>query len=267
MTLVTPVLLADWNTILSNQKAEKIILFNKKIIGAGHTTQNLAIYDILTKQSQTLPANITVNGFSALGAPKEYDYAVFVYNANNLAQYKASVNAWTKIDVTYPNENTSITALGVYNRRLYTLDSANNQIYRHDASTNGFSKGEEWIKDKSGIDLNNGVGLAIDGDVFALTSGGKLYKFTNGQKQAFNIQGLIPELKSADALWTYFELKYIYILDSANKRLVILDKEGTLKKQITANEFVKPTGMAIDEANNTAFILDDNKLYKIDLIL
>ena len=45
----------------------------------------------------------------------------------------------------------------------------------------------------------------------------------------------------------------------------ILDKAGTLKSQITVAEFVKPTGMIVDEAKGTAYVLDSNKLYQINL--
>ena len=168
------------------------------------------------------------------------------------------------MDIDYPNQNVKIANISVYNRRLYSLDTQNNQIYKHDAIKTGFSTGKEWTKNNT-TDIKSGVDLAVDGDVFVLGNNGAVYKFNNGTAQPFAITGLDPELKSANEIWTYNDLNYIYILGATGKRIIILDKTGQLKKQITATEFSSPTGMIIDEEKSTAYILDSNKLYQVSL--
>jgi hypothetical protein len=76
---------------------------------------------------------------------------------------------------------------------------------------------------------------------------------------------LDPALTSANEIWTYTDLDYIYILDSSNKRLLVLDKIGQLKAQITAGEFSNPSGMVVDEQKSTAYILDNNRLFQVNL--
>lgn len=268
MVIVKPEELANWSQINPQIKNSQLLMIDKKIIGFNQAGSEVTTYDLLSKTSQATQTNISTQGFTAAAVPKENDYAILVYENNKLANYDPKNNTWKKIDISYPNQNAQINNLFVYSRRLYCLDKQNNQIYKHDVTKTGFAQGEEWLKDDSNLDLSNGVGLAIDGEIFTLTSQGKLNKFKAGQKQDFTIQGLDPNLTSADALWTYYELKYLYILDASNKRLIILDKQdGSLKKQLTAKEFVKPTSMVVDEANDTAYILDNNKLYKIDLEL
>ena len=83
--------------------------------------------------------------------------------------------------------------------------------------------------------------------------------------QPFEISGLDPALTTPTKIWSYNDLKYLYILDTAEKRLIILEKDGKLKTQIMAKEFKAPVGMIIDEENKTGYILDSNKLYKITL--
>jgi len=265
---ISPELLADWDKLSTQNQtqAQKIFLIDKKIIGFNTDNSNISAYNLLSKSSEPVSLDISLNNINTAAVPKENDYAILIYDKNKLAKFETKNNSWKKVDISYSNENAEIDSASVYSRRLYTLDSANNQIYRHDPINSGFGSGREWIKDNSTINLQKGASLAIDGDVFALNNNGELYKFSSGEKQEFNIQGLDPALVSADALWTYYELNYLYILDSNNKRLIILNKEdGSLKKQITAEKFVKPTDMVIDEKNDVGYILDSNKLYKIEL--
>lgn len=124
--------------------------------------------------------------------------------------------------------------------------------------------GKEWTQNNP-ADLSTGVDMTIDGDVFVLNNNGSVVKFTKGQVQNFSLSTIDPPLAAADKIWTYNDIKYAYVLDSAEKRIVIFDKLGQMKNQITANEFSNPTGMIVDEEKNTAYILDENTLYQISL--
>ena len=262
VTIVKPALLADWSENAPGMT--RLFAVGKKIFGFAANSTTLVSYDLLTKESKTLSANLSVPGFTTAAVPKENDYVLFEYGNNEVAQFNPGDNSWKKIDIGYPNQNASIAALTIYNRRLYTLDSQSGQIYKHDVIKTGFAQGKEWLKNAD-AGLKNGIDLAIDGDLFILGNDGKISKFTSGAPQPFSVQGLDPALTSANEIWTYTDLDYIYILDSSNKRLLVLDKIGQLKSQITAEEFSNPTGMAVDEQKSTAYILDSNRLFQINL--
>ncbi len=264
ITLAQPQLLADWNNLAPGARWENIFFLNNKIYGFSANTSTLLSYDPMTKNSEQILPGILVKGFKAVSVPKENDYAVLLHDDKNISQFKPQGNSWKKIDADYPFQNAKISSMTVYNRKLYSLDTQNKQIYKHDTIKTGFSPGKEWTK-AGAADLSLGVDLAIDGDVFALAKNGNIYKFTKGENQPFTAQGIDPALVSADKIWTYNDLNYIYILDATGERIIILDKTGQLKKQITATEFNDPTGMVIDELQKTAFVLDSNKLYQIKL--
>lgn len=264
ITVATPQLLADWNTVAQNNQMDGIFLLNNKVYGFGKQSSNIVTYDALTKESQLITPGLSVSGFISASVPKENDYAVLLYNNRDIVQYQPTDNSWKKIDIGYPTQNASISSLSVYNRRLYTLDTANSKIYRHDTINGGFSIGKEWTQNNTAT-LTAGTDISIDGDVFVLATNGTISKFTKGQIQNFSTAKMDPPLSAANKIWTYNDLNYIYILDTAGKRIVILDKLGEFKKQITAPEFANPTGMVVDEEKNTAYILDSNKLYQIGL--
>lgn len=264
ITLVAAQLLADWSTLAQTDTVSDIFLLNNKVYGFGKNSSNILTYDALTKESQLITPGLSVKNFTAASVPKENDYAVLLYDNQNIVQFQPQDNSWKKVDIGYPNQNSSISSLAVYNRRLYTLDTANNKIYRHDSIKSGFSIGKEWTQNNT-TDIKSGTAMSIDGDVFVLGANGTIFKFTKGQIQNFTTSKIDPPLTSTNKIWTYNDLNYIYILDSAGKRIVILDKTGQIKSQITANEFTNPTGMIVDETKRAAYILDNNKLYQISL--
>lgn len=263
ITLAHPQLLTDWNTLSPLSQIHNIFILNNKIYGFGQTSTNIATYDPLVKESKLITPGILVKNFMAASVPKENDYAVLLYDNKYIAQFKPSDNSWRKIDADFPNQNANISGITVYNRRLYSLDAQNNQVYKHDNIKTGFSMGKEWLKNTA--DIKNGVDLTVDGDLFVLGKNGSIYKFTAGTAEPFAVAGLDPQLTSADEIWTYNDLSYIYILDTAGKRIIVLNKNGELKTQITAAEFTNPTSMVVEEQKGVAYVLDNNKVYLIEL--
>lgn len=250
------VVLAQWKKL-----PIELAKINNQIIGFNDSTSTLFVYDILTKENKTLIA--PSSQFTAASTPKENDYILFLEGEKNLYQYKPD-GTFKKLDISYPKDNAAIKSIVVYNRRLYALDSINNQIYKHDSIKTGFGPGKEWIKD-SNTDVKDGVDLTIDGDLFVLKNNGTIEKMTNGKKENFNLQGLQPTLKNGGEVWTYTDIKNIYILDTLEKRLIVTDKNGKLITQITDAQWEAPTGLITDEVNKRAYVVDQGQLLQIKL--
>lgn len=233
--------------------ANKILLF-------GHGQP--IIYDLMTKTTSMLNIGYDDINFISGSVPKENDYALLLTDNNQLLIFNPTDNSIKKGEVGLPAE-VKISAISVYNRRLYSLDAAHNQIYKHDSIKTGFGPGKIWLTTNTG--LTNAVSMTVEGDLFILTDKGGINKFTKGEAQTFSIQDLDPTLNSGNKIWSYNDIKNIYILDSADKRLVIIDKTGQLQAQITSAKFNNPTDMIVDEINKSAYILDNNNLFQIPL--
>lgn len=260
-TIAEPRMLYDFTQTQNN--FNQLIRINNQILTFSSSSSNIAIYDLLTKQARTIDSKI--KGFNDAAVPKENDYVAFLYDNKNIASYNPKDSSFTGAEISYPNPTVKINSLIVYNRRLYTLDGQNGQIYKHENIKTGFGPGKDWLKDLS-INIKDGVSLTTDGDMFVAQQSGQIQKITAGIKQPFDISGLDPEIKSPTKIWSYTDKQYLYVLDSENKRLVILQKDGTIFGQITTNNIWKyPTGLIIDEPNKRAFVLDSNKLWEINL--
>lgn len=260
ITTVKPELLTNW----PSASVTSLVKISNKLIGLSATSSNLYLFDLLSHESKILPESAAFGGFIASAVPKENDYAIILDSKNKLESYNPIDDSLKNIEVSFPDDGAIIKSLVVYNRRLYTLDALHNQIYRHDAIKTGFGLGKTWLTDPN-HNVKNGVDLATDGDVFVLNSDGSINKFTSGASMPFAIRGLDPALQNGGEIYSYNDLVYLYILDPVVKRLIILEKDGKFKSQLTAPELLSPTGLSIDEGSKTAYLLDKGKLYKIAL--
>ena len=256
-------MLINWN-ILGFQDITKVTKIGGKILGANTADSIIHVYNLLTKDGTAtlqLPAG---NKTTLITSLRDEKTALFFTDNNTLYKYSSETGSIEKNSISFSDTNTYLKALLPYNNRLYTLDTINNQIYRHDGIASGYGLGKEWMKTKN-IDIKTGISIAIDGDLYLGKEQGEILKFTNGELQPFNISGLEPTLQNIAKIWTYSEDNYIYILDSVEKRLIVLNKEGILKNQYTSDQFEKPTDMIIEEKNKTAYVLDKGRVFQIEL--
>lgn len=260
---VKPEIVADLAVKNPQAQSEQIMAIDNILLAYGQNDKYLYKIDPITKQMDA-KEHSNVFHLQTASTPKEQDTTIFVAGPDKIAAYNKDTSTISAKDIAFPRANVQLATLFVYNRRLYTLDPNNNQIYKHNPTQTGYDKGADWLKDAN-IDVKDGISLAIDGDVFVLKKNGEILKLVNGVKVDFNISGIDPKIENPNVLWTYNNVKNIYILESANKRVVALNKTGKLIKQYTAAEWQNPTGMVVDEAKKIVYILDSNKIYKFGL--
>lgn len=254
---------ADITSQFANAKTDKLVRLDNQLVAFNATDHsyyfiNLDTGLILQKNHDTIP------NLSNASSPKEYDKIVFTTDGSHIASYDKTTDSLSSQDIAFPTSNVNIANLNVYNRKLYTLDIANNQIYKHSQTQTGYDKGTPWIQE-SGVDIKDVISFTIDGELYALKTNGEILKFAGGKLQAFSITGLDPALKNPSQIWTYNDVKNIYILDPATKRVIVLDKNGVLVKQYTSSEWKNPTSMVVDEAAKKVYILDSNKIFEFKI--
>lgn len=262
INVVKPEIVTDLIQTQSSAKTAKLALINKDLIAYG--PEDLFVYkinldtkEVVKKEHQTIPY------LNAADTPKEQDVIVFLTQDNNIAEYSPKSETFSSKDITL-TQNAALSDVFVYSQRLYVVDVANNQIYKHNKTQTGYDKGAPWIK-TTGIDLSDAISISIDGDLLALKQNGEILKFTSGVQQPFTVSGLDPTLDKPTEIWTYANVKNIYILEPTNKRVVVLNKQGKLLQQYTANEWNNPTGMIVDEPNKVIYVLDSDKVYRFGI--
>lgn len=201
----------------------------------------------------------------AATTPKEQDRVVFLTGPQEIAEYDPETQTFAARDIAFPKKETVVNDIFVYSQRLFTLDPVTRQIYRHTRTQTGYDKGTAWIKSNPSADLNDAVSLAIDGDIYVLTKTGKILLFSAGEQKALPVLGLDPALESPEVVWTYNNIKNLYILESRHKRVVVLDKTGKLLAQYTDPAWQHPTGMIVVEDKKQVYVTDQGKIYRFSL--
>ncbi len=189
------------------------------------------------------------------------DDKILAYRENKNKPYELDIKNKKIVQLTKSFFNGTITDIKNYANNIYTIDTKNNQIYFYK-----YENGQKWIKDAN-ISLENAINLVIDGNIFVLKNNGEILKYFKGKKENFSLQNVEPALTSPTKFFTDSDAKYLYILDSSNKRVLVFEKECNEKCQLlgqyTSANFNNITDFAVNEAGGIIYVLNNNTVYKI----
>ena len=122
-----------------------------------------------------------------------------------------------------------------FNNNFYILDPGANAIYKYQATAGGYEVAPSpYVLASANVDLSSAIDLAIDGDIFVLLSDGSVLRLRGGQQVPFEISGLDGDTLRATRIFTEVDTDSLYLVDSASKRIVEIDK-----REDSAGAFVR----------------------------
>ena len=128
----------------------------------------------------------------------------------------------------------------------------------------GFGVKQLWLADAH-PDLSNWQAMTIDGFVW-IAKPTELLKFARGIKDNFQIVNLEQGFSSIKAIYADEDSNYLYILNSDQKRIVLLDKQnGEYKQQYLAEEFANASDLVIKESEKLMLVLVKDKIFGVRL--
>lgn len=152
-----------------------------------------------------------------------------------------------------------------FSGNVYLLDKTKKGLYKYLPTASGYSDKRSYFKFQPQLDFDSVLKLQIDGSIWLLTKGGKIFKFTQGVEDSFNIKGLDKELSSPKSFFVSSETDSLYLLDNGNNRLLVFDKQGTVKAQYRSKSFFGFTDLVVAEEEKRAYFLDGTKIYMMEL--
>ena len=128
----------------------------------------------------------------------------------------------------------------------------------------GYSGPVDYLNEK--VQFGREARMAIDGSIW-ITAGDKIFKFTRGEKQPFEIAGLVGGQAGLrfGSIYTNADLDNLYVVDQSNLALLVIDKEGIYQKAYQGQEFAKASDLVVDEAQDKMYLAVDNKILEADL--
>ncbi len=148
---------------------------------------------------------------------------------------------------------------------LYMADEFKNAIWKYIPTTAGYSDSRNYLAEDVKVDLAGAIKLQIDSSVWVMKNGGELLKFTQGYVDNFSYSHLDKPIDNPKSFYVSDETDNLYLLDSGNSRLLVLDKKGNYLSQYQSDQFKEFVDFVVDEENKKVLLLSGSKIYQMDL--
>jgi hypothetical protein len=149
---------------------------------------------------------------------------------------------------------------------LYFLDQESGKIIKHGYSGNlKWSSASNWLFSDSDREKNKGAdSFTIDRSIWVLNNNLILEYYTGDLRQEIRLE-TFPKIKKITKIFSSPELSNIYILEPAENRIIIMDKKGEIKTQFISQQFNNLLDLAVDQNEESLFLLNGKDIYKINL--
>jgi hypothetical protein len=163
-----------------------------------------------------------------------------------------------------------VAAMG-YGSNFYILDAQAGQIFRYlpRAGAYGYpDPPDQYVSQQLKGVLSGAVDMAIDGYIYVLYADGMIRKFESGSPVPFDMGDLDQPLSNPTAIFTApdQQVRFVYVADAGNRRIVQLDKNGHFVHQLKSREeesvnFEGLGSIFVDELTGRLYFVDSNALY------
>lgn len=263
--ITDPQLVANFASAGDNVSVFKIALISKNIFAFNQNNASVYNYNLETNEGGTVISSTDDN--KIIAADKDSVGTVLLsFEDQSFQQFNPVLEKLSDVTVELPTEDTAINDFNVFGTsRLYVLDPKNNQVYKVSKTDDNYTGGKNWMTD-SDIDLRNAVSMAVESAIFVLNDSGEIIRLYGGtQDKTWVADELSPNLERATKIFTDENVNNLYVLDPANRRLVVLDKNGKLTAQYTSDKWSDLKDMVIDETNKTAYLLSGAEVFQVEL--
>lgn len=180
----------------------------------------------------------------------------------SFVQFNPVLEKTTAVTVTL-KDKVEVADFDIFSNRLYVLDAKNKRILRLQKSGDSYGQSEVWLDQTDA--LEKAVSFDIDASIYVLLNDGTIKKYDGGKESEFTPDTFSPSLEGATLLIKSETTTPFYILNPKTQRIVILEPDGKLRKQISHPDLGEATDMIVDEDNQLIYVLSKNKVWSISL--
>jgi hypothetical protein len=257
--------IADLANLNSRADAKNIELEadTGKLYAADPNQKSIYIIDLLENAPSTItdldrPIGNLAHPFRT---DREDDKRIYYLSSNGILAFDLGESAFVDIASELKNPD-ALRGAATYNSILYVLDTSDNEIYKHEQNGQEYGLGTPWLNEKA--DFSRATDIAIDGQIYVLLSDGTVLRYLRGSPTEFKLGLIDPPFTQADKLHVSETDKYIYIMESGQKRLAVFEKNGDFRLQYTGQNLDKLKDFAVDEEKKLIYFLAGNKILKLN---
>lgn len=249
----------ELKSFTTDSSLNSMVLFGSSLYLADNNAKAIYVLNLgdknFTSQSYAGLENIT-----SLGEPHVDNGTIYYYNSGQVIAYDPSDNKLEKLEMDLPPQKSK--TMSVYNNRFYIFDYAINQLYRYSRHGNKLDSRMDWLK--FAYQFSDVKSIAIDGWIYLLDNDNVL-QYGGGRRQEFILDIIEPRLANPSKLIVPPSLELIYVLEPAQNRLVVYDKQGIFLTQYTSDKFTNLIDFAVDESSKKVYLLNGQTIYQLDV--
>lgn len=171
-----------------------------------------------------------------------------------------------KVVIPTDSEWGEITQIATFGNNIYLLDRGQGEIWKYAATDAGYADRKRWFGAGIVLDLSRVVDWVVDGDIWLLTSSGKLEKYSRGAPASFTLTGFPSESASGgfvDPIAATVVDDKVYVLERGARRVVAFDASGKYLEQYVSEDFSRASDLMVYE--NKGYVLVNNVIKEWEL--
>jgi hypothetical protein len=148
----------------------------------------------------------------------------------------------------------------------YILDTGTGEISKYVIDSDTTTSRKRWFGAGIALDLSKIVDVAIDGDVWLLSSSGKLERYSRGVPAAFSMEGYANaqgEKRFAQPIAVATTEDEVMVLEREKSRVVVFGQDGKYLRQYLNDGFASANDLFVWEGKG--YILTENEIKVFEL--
>lgn len=157
----------------------------------------------------------------------------------------------------------SFDLLSSFGKNLYFLSKKTGEIAKYSLNTDKeWSQPQAWLKTKTSHLFLDARSMAIDGSIWILKDN-LIQQCFAGQPQKTITPDIFPSPRNLSKIWTSSTLKYLFILEPEQNRIIILNKSGDIIQQFQSPRFDNLKDFAVSREGKTIYLLNGQRVYEV----
>lgn len=250
----------DMRLVQSDFLATKFSLTDKTLLLLDPQPRKIMSLDLNTRTARMLPAG-SIEMLTDLTTSQTKAY----YLGKGISEADLT-NEDSPVSMKLDKEDLAADLIRQFNQNLYVFSRQNRTISRINLDENEDTLTvQNWIKAGQPFEAEKVADFVVDGNVWITTKDGKVLKFATGEEQPFTLQGIAEPPTSPLAIYTEENMPNLYLLEPQKSRLLIIDKNGLLQKEIRSSSLASATGLVVSTAQQKILILSGSQLFEVPL--
>lgn len=156
--------------------------------------------------------------------------------------------------------------IDIYGGSVYILDRGAGEIWSYPALDSGYGARRRWLGTGIVLDLSMVIDMRIDGDIWIVTSTGKLERYRRGVPVEFSTEGFPSEREDgsfSDPKAVSIDGESVYVVEVGAGRIVKFGIDGGYQSQYVNEDLSGARDMVVFDGS--AYVLLDDRIVAVEL--